>query len=63
MTIVWTLAALFFGSAFVVVEAVRRAPEGYEGQEGFHLGQVPSTTCGSAASEAEFIPERSQNVA
>lgn len=63
MAIVWSLVALFLGSALFVGQAVRRAPEGYEDLEGFHLGQPPSTSFGLASSETEFIPEPSQHVA
>jgi hypothetical protein len=63
MAIVWSLLALFLGSALFVGGAVRRAPDGYEDQEGFHLGQPPSTSFGVTSSETEFIPEPSQHVA
>jgi hypothetical protein len=63
MAIVLALTGLLLGSAFFVAEAVRRAPEGYEDREGFHFGRTPSTSFGTASSEAEFVREPSQNVA
>ncbi|MBA2434419.1 MAG: hypothetical protein H0V54_04915 [Chthoniobacterales bacterium] len=37
MTIVAAFFALLSGSAFFMVAALRRAPEGYEDEKGFHL--------------------------
>lgn len=62
MTIVAALFTLLSCSAFFMVSALRRAPEGYEDEKGFHLTN-PLGATKSLPSESRFLPELPRKVA